>query len=197
MLFNTILLDPPWGFNHYSHKGNKKSGEHHYDCHDPEWLLSLPVASVAAKNATLLLWTSFPHLDLAMKLFPAYGFVYKSGMPWVKLSKTGAIQMGTGYHIRAASELLLLGTRGDTRAPLPADKPLGVLFNGRAEHSRKPDTQYEIAENYPGPYVEIFSRPREGDMFGPRPGWVFVGNEIDGLDVMDALAQLAEKEQPE
>lgn len=69
------------------------------------------------------------------------------------------------------------------------------MFSPRGEHSRKPDWQYEIAEVYPGPYLEMFCRPRPEGLFGwERPGWVHTGNEVDGLDMREALERLASAE---
>jgi hypothetical protein len=46
------------------------------------------------------------------------------------------------------------------------------LFNPIGAHSRKPEAQYDIAEGYPGPYLEIFCHPRsEGLWDWQRPGW--------------------------
>lgn len=54
------------------------------------------------------------------------------------------------------------------------------------EHSRKPDDVHErINEMYPNARkIELFAR-RE------YPGWACLGNEIDGLDIRDALALAA------
>lgn len=46
------------------------------------------------------------------------------------------------------------------------------LISERMEHSRKPDTIYEYAESFPGPYLEMFCRR-------PRAGWHVFGNEVE------------------
>jgi hypothetical protein len=69
--------------------------------------------------------------------------------------------------------------RFDTRILVndqPIDSPThGVdCFKGKvAQHSRKPDEQYQIIEACsPGPYLELFAR-------GLRQGWTTWGNQAD------------------
>jgi N6-adenosine-specific RNA methylase IME4 len=45
------------------------------------------------------------------------------------------------------------------------------------EHSRKPDSIYQIVESdYPKPYIELFARRK-------RDGWICLGDEITGNDI--------------
>ena len=52
-------------------------------------------------------------------------------------------------------------------------------------HSRKPDIVRERIVELVGdlPRAELFAREM-------HPGWVCVGNEIDGMDIRDAIGQL-------
>lgn len=56
-------------------------------------------------------------------------------------------------------------------------------------HSKKPDEVRRRIELLMGnvPRAELFARE-------VHPGWVCVGNEIDGMDIRDAIEQLKEKE---
>ncbi len=76
---------------------------------------------------------------------------------------------GTGFWVRACSEPLLIATKGAARPP--ANPHLGLLSH-RFEHSRKPDSVYELAEGFGGPFVELFARGV------PRPGWTAWGAEV-------------------
>lgn len=192
MNFPVILADPPWRYETYSERGTGKSAAKHYATEGAEYIASLPVPEVAAKDCTLLLWATNPLLPDAFSVLQAWGFTYKSLITWVKMSRLGAVRMGTGYQVRGCTEQILIATRGKPAAPPPGDRPLGVVFHPAGEHSRKPDFQYELAENYPGPYLEMFCRPRAAGLFEPgRPGWVHTGLECDGLDMREALARLA------
>ena len=126
-------------------------------------------------------------------MIEAWGFEYKSLITWVKMSRPGVPRIGLGFHARACTEHLLIATRGNPGAPAPSERPNGVFFCGVGEHSAKPEYQYDIAEGYGGPYLELFHRPRDG-MFAPREGWRFLGDAVDGLDIREALVGLASRE---
>ena len=124
------------------------------------------------------MWATWPKLTDAFALIQAWGFEHVTGFPWVKVvddpvpSLFGAPKLkavwGTGYWIRACSEVVLICKRGKPR--LPSENRLG-LISQRFEHSRKPDNLHEYAETLDGPYLELFARR-------PRPGWDTWGNEM-------------------
>jgi N6-adenosine-specific RNA methylase IME4 len=200
MRFRTVLCDPPWDYEVWSPGGKHKSPDNHYSVMSMDDILNLPIAPVCEKDAVCLLWCTWPMLRYGLLCLRQWGFEYKSGFPWVKMGRSGAVQIGTGYHARACSEPLLIGTRGNPPVAAPADRPAGllwdedgagVLLNGRSAHSAKPQSQYCIAEKYPGPYLSLFDRPWWG-MLEPPDNWVFLGNEIPGCgDIRDDLLKLA------
>jgi N6-adenosine-specific RNA methylase IME4 len=198
MKFKTIIADPPWNYEVWSDKGKERtSPNNHYDVMSFEDICSLRVADIADTDCTLLLWTTSPFLARAVTLVERWGFSYKSCLYWVKMSRRGVLHIGCGYHSRACVEPLIIATKGSPPAPVTADRgpsalfvDEGILLNGRGRHSAKPDQQYEIAERYPGPYVEIFSR-FDGGLCGDREGWTFLGNEISGNDIRVDLAVLS------
>lgn len=173
--FGVIAVDPPWKFK--AGKSNR-STENHYQTMSIEQISALPIASLAAKDAALFLWTTPPFLDLSLRVMRAWGFRYVSvGFTWIKLKKgyrdtlflDSDIFIGLGHTSRKSTEMCLLGKRG---APKRADKNVReVIIAARREHSRKPDAFYDRAARlYPGPCVEIFARQ-------PRKGWTVWGNE--------------------
>lgn len=192
--FRTILADPPWSFENWSERGNGRGAARHYQTQGLDWIKSLPVVDIAAKDCTLLLWACIPQIPEACEVLKAWGFRYKSAVCWVKMHRAGAPRVGLGYHVRGCVEPVLIATRGNPPKPQTGTQPLGAIFCPRGAHSRKPDFQYDLAENYPGPYIELFNRPREGSLFPAREGWTFVGNEADGQDIADALRALAASE---
>ena len=99
-----------------------------------------------------------------------------------------------GYWTRANSEPCLLATRGK---PKRLDKGVSqVLACGTGRHSEKPFEFYERTERLlAGPYLEMFARPHGALIDGSREGWTRLGNEIDGLDMEEALRRLAAQEQ--
>jgi len=126
----------------------------------------------------LFLWSTNPHLPDALQVIEAWGFEYKTNIVWVK------DKAGLGFIVRGQHEVLLIATRGDFPAPLPAVRPPSVITAPRREHSRKPDEAYEVIERmYPDlPKIELFAR-------GAREGWEAWGNQAngDGLDIPECL----------
>lgn len=178
--FPLVLIDNPWDIGMRSERGYAKSPQAHYSCVPTAVLLKLPIWKLAATDAILLMWGTWPMLLEQLDCMRAYGFTYKSAAPWFKGSplSTGEdseaegwkAAFGTGYLFRSCSEVLLIGTRGEPTF-LPARRSVrGAFFDPQREHSRKPDAQYTHAEALsPGPYLEIFSRT-------DRPGWTSFGD---------------------
>jgi lambda family phage portal protein len=186
--YGVIYCDPPWSYEMYSDKGYEKSPDAHYDCMSMTELKALrdPIIFATAPNAVCIMWACFAMLPQALDLMEAWGFQYKTGGPWVKRAGNGNPAMGTGYVLRSAAELFLIGTHGapliknrSTRNLLltgewptrPSDIDAIIVDTLRREHSRKPDEMGPLIENlFDGPYLELFARTQ-------RPGWDIWGNE--------------------
>jgi N6-adenosine-specific RNA methylase IME4 len=163
--FDVIYTDFPWKFKTHSQKGMGRSAERHYDTMTIDEIMAYPVASFAARDCVLLSWATVPFLDRAIDAMRAQGFTYKSGASWDK--EVAAM----GFWFRGRHEHLLLGTRGNPRAPLPAERPPSVIVERRTTHSTKPIAAYErIEKMFPDrKKLELFARPPG------RPGWWSVG----------------------
>lgn len=174
-LYSVIYADPPWAFATYSQQGKGRSAEAHYDTMTiPQIKEFFPLDGVAAADSTLLMWSTDPHLPLALEVMAAWGFTYKTiGFYWTKTTKDGsAFAYGTGYYTRANPEMCLLGTRGHPKVLSHSVEKL--IVSPRREHSRKPDETYaRIEELLSGPYLELFAR-------NEWPGWDRWGNQ-DGI----------------
>lgn len=195
--FGTILADPAWPSK--SHPPDTARDRWigtnmrpRYRTMKPEDLINLPVAAISAPDSVLVLWSTWMHLDLAMRCIEAWGFRYATGMPWLKVTK-GSVggdggQMdsphpvirpifGPGVWFQHCTELVLIGRRGrpfgELGNPRPARKGIVVAPRGE-EHSEKPrEVQDWIdAAGFPGPKLEMFARRT-------RPGWVCWGDEVD------------------
>jgi len=201
MRFPVIVADPPWDFTTYSDKA-QKSAKQHYRTMSLFDIANLPVSDVAADVCCLLLWATWPNLEDALTVGAAWGFSYKTcAFNWIKRSGNGTSwHTGLGYYTRSNSEPCLLFTRGgtpqrqhkdvhqvlvsdDAVQPLPGFEE--VLTSPVAAHSEKPgDFYFRVERLLQGPYLELFSRRY-------RPGWVTLGNELDGLDIADSLKRVA------
>jgi N6-adenosine-specific RNA methylase IME4 len=187
--YRVVYADPPWRFDTYSDKGKGRSAEAHYDCLSIDDIKALPVASLSAPDAVLLMWATDPLLPRALEVIGAWGFTYKTvGFYWVKLNKSSAARLSTdwpllaerdfftglGFWTRANPEVCLLATRGHP-SRRAGDVPK-LLIAPRREHSRKPDETYERIERLlEGPYLELFARQS-------RPGWDGFGLETGLFD---------------
>jgi N6-adenosine-specific RNA methylase IME4 len=141
--YQAIYADPPWRFATYSEKGKGRSAEAHYDCMTLPEIKGLPVASWAAADTALFLWSTDPMLRHALDVIDAWGFTYKTvAFYWVKLNKgRGGIFLtprdfftGMGFWTRANPELCLLATRGKPRRR--GTDVAKLLIAARREHSR-------------------------------------------------------------
>jgi N6-adenosine-specific RNA methylase IME4 len=169
-----IMADPPWRFENYSAKGEAKNPIAHYDCMTTQDICDMPVGELAKPDCILWLWATHPMLQQGLDVLRAWGFEYKTGGVWVKLTKNDKLGFGTGYCLRSASEPFLIGTMGKPRF---AKTVRTVVEGPLREHSRKPEEAYAAAVELAPDAVtraDIFTRER-------RSGWIAWGNEVGKL----------------
>lgn len=89
--------------------------------------------------------------------------------------------MGTGYVLRSAAEVFLIGRFGEPKTLNRGTR--NVIEAPRREHSRKPDEAYAACEG-------LFPALRRADLFSrqSRPGWDSWGNEATKFDPAAASA---------
>lgn len=163
--FGAIVADPPWSFSTYANDNVAPArGEQPYPVMSLDDIKAMQVASVAAPNALLFMWT-VSHLQAeAIDVGRAWGFKPVSvAFVWDKG------RMGMGYWTRQEVEICHLFKRG---SPRRLSKGVRSLIRApRREHSRKPDEVYGRVESLvAGPYLELFARQA-------WPGWSAWGNE--------------------
>lgn len=91
--YGAILADPPWPFATWSHKGQGRSGETHYNTMSHADIEALPVKDVTAPDSVLFLWIVQTQIPQAVKLVDAWGFTLKSlAFLWVKGDALRAIR---------------------------------------------------------------------------------------------------------
>lgn len=168
--YGLIVADPPWSFVNWSEAGEEKNASAKYYCQSLDWVKSLRVGDLAAKDCVLWLWATNPLLPQAFEVLSAWGFEFKTAGHWSKKTKHGKQAFGTGYILRCAGEPFLIGTMG---SPWTAKNVRSVIEGPVREHSRKPDEAFDAAEKLCGdvPRCELFSRQE-------RPGWDVMGNEV-------------------
>jgi N6-adenosine-specific RNA methylase IME4 len=167
--FGVIVTDPEWKDTVWSEEtGMDRHAGNHYPTSDAAVIASRPVASIAARDCVLFMWTTNQHLRIALGVMEAWGFEYKSNYCWAKP------YISTGRWNRSRHELLLIGTRGKVPCPAPGEQWDSLIEAPKGEHSAKPACFLEMIEGYypTMPKIELNARRA-------RPGWDAWGNEIE------------------
>ena len=171
--YGVVLADPPWRYRVC--RSRSRRIENHYPTMPTDDICALRVPS--DDNAVLYLWATAPMLEDALRVMGAWGFAYKSCLVWDK------VRLGMGYWFRGQHELLLVGTKGRFRPPIPSLRISSVLSIPRTIHSRKPAKVRElIARWYPDERkLEMFAREK-------AENWDAWGNEVEGDVAIDSGA---------
>lgn len=168
-VFGVIVADPEWDDAVWSREtGMDRHAANHYPTSNANVIASRSVASIAAKDAVLFLWTTNQHLRIAIGVLETWGFEYKSNYVW------GKDKISTGRWNRSKHEILLIGTCGKPPCPAPGTQWDSLIMAPTGEHSAKPECFLEMIESYyPAmPKIELNRR-------GPaRVGWEAWGNEV-------------------
>jgi N6-adenosine-specific RNA methylase IME4 len=172
--YSVIYADPAWS---YQDRGCNGAAELHYPTMSFEQLAALPVSRIAARDAVLFLWATYPKIEEALALIPKWGFTYKSiGFQWVKTRGEKAF-LGLGRWSRGNTEPCLLATRGKPKRVSASVSQLvfwepEILTAPVTRHSAKPPEARDRIVELMGdlPRIELFARQR-------APGWDAWGNE--------------------
>lgn len=168
---SVILCDPPWA---YRVEGGRGAADKHYDTAGLGELCMLPVEDLAAEDAVIFMWATWPTLPDAFGLMRAWGFKYKTcAFSWHKTNKLQDTPfVGLGHWTRANSEPCLLGVRGKPQRVSKAVQQ--VISAPVGAHSAKPAVTRDRIMELMGdvPAIELFARDRD-----PRfEAW---GNEVN------------------
>jgi hypothetical protein len=104
-VYNVIYADPPWRFGDGT-TDPSRAIENQYPTLALDEIKAVPVASKAAKDCILFLWSTAPLLAESLEVVTAWGFMYKSCAVWDKE------RIGMGHYFRIQHEHLLVATRG-------------------------------------------------------------------------------------
>lgn len=171
--YGRMIIDVPWMFENYSAKGEKKNAKAQYECMSDADVLALPVGHHAAPDCAIFIWATWPRLDLAMRAIRAWGFTYKTGGAWRKLTNRRNTAFNTGYIVRNACDPWLIAVNGRPKWDDKACARTRNLIEAvQRQHSRKPDDAHAMFEAMlPGTRgAEIFGREA-------RENWDVWGNE--------------------
>lgn len=177
-------MDVPWQYDNPKNHDPAMGGIS-YPTMTLDEIKSLPVAAIADKDCSLFFWATMPKLKEAMEVIEAWGFTYTTcAFTWVKTnSKSGGIYSGLGHWTNGNAELCLFAKRGRPKRAARNVKQIVIAPRGR--HSAKPSEVRERIVRLMGdlPRIELFARQM-------AQGFTSIGNDIDGKDIRDALAEL-------
>jgi len=165
--YNTIVIDPPWPWI-FEEKYDPGFWYGRMAKPYPEMSLD-DIAAIelpAADDCILWLWTTHKFMRHSFDLLDRWGFEEKMILTWVKS------RISTGRWLRSKSEFCIMAVKGSPKVDLTNQTT--VLEGEAREHSRKPDSFYQMVES-------LCLGDRRLDYFAreQRPGWDCYGNEVD------------------
>jgi len=189
--FKVIYADCPWSYKD-TQNGNGRGDEFlsaskRYDLMTNKDIGLLDVKSVAHKDCALFLWATSPLLPEAMETIKSWGFKFKTiAFVWSKESVHGKKIANMGRWTMGNVEICLLAVRGKIKRQTNNVRQL--IEAVRTTHSSKPEEVAERIELLMGnvPMLEMFARRN-------RPGWVCLGNGLDGVDIGESLKSIKEQ----
>ncbi len=183
--YDVIYADPPWDYGgkmQYDRSSMKSqnagfeknvfisAADFKYPTLKLSELKQLDVASIAAEDCILFMWTTGPQLANSIELGEAWGFEYKTvAFVWDKQVHN------PGRYTLSQTEFVLAFRRGRFPAPRGARNVRQLVSVRRGEHSEKPaEVINGITEMFPQQTkIELFARKN-------YPGWDNWGLEIPG-----------------
>ena len=162
--YRTIVIDPPWPMQKILREVSPEQYQMDYGIKTIEDIALLDIPSLISDDgAHIYLWTTERFLPDAFNILVGWGIKYIFTMVW---HKKGGFQPFNLPQYNC--EFILFGRFGGLEFMNTTDFP--CCFEGeRREHSRKPDTFYNIVERVsPPPRLDMLTREkREGfDQYG-------------------------------
>src|SRR5262249_31437726 len=159
-----IVAAPPWAYDIRQEDPSHQGQTPYPQMSIPE-ICARPVASIAATDSVLWLWTTNYHmLNGAREVLDAWGFAPVTIFTWGKTTKLGTgLKFGTGSWLGGGTEHSIFATRGKPVVTLTTESTLLLAPTGG--HSVKPVEFYDLVESLcPAPrYADLFSRYRHND----------------------------------
>jgi hypothetical protein len=119
----------------------------------------------AADDCLLAMWSTVPHLAIAIDLLRKRGFRYVSHYVWAK-DKASA-----GHWNRNKHEILLIGVKGNIPRPAPGQQWVSFQIGPVSGHSAKPEFFLRMLEEQ-FPHLPKIELNRRGKARAGWSGWV-------------------------
>ena len=163
--YRVIVTDPPWKYDNRAEDETHRAANPYPSMPVSEIIEQIPISDLSLDDCILWLWTTNAFMKQAHEVAEAWQFEVKTILTWVKGN------MGTGDWLRGKTEHCLMCVKGSPVVNLTNQTT--VIYGPLREHSRKPDSFYELVENLcPGTKIELNAREA-------REGWSSHGSETD------------------
>jgi N6-adenosine-specific RNA methylase IME4 len=167
-LFDVVSVDPPWPYEEQNKNvtsfdavGRRVANPYPEMSIEQIKKIEMPLMN----DSVVLLWTTHKFLPAAFEILKEWNLEYKATLVWNKE------KMGMGAWFRMQCEFCLVGIKGKPYWNNTTFRD--ILNEPRREHSRKPDSFFEMIEQITlGRRLEYFSREK-------RNGWEVFGNDIN------------------
>jgi N6-adenosine-specific RNA methylase IME4 len=191
-----ITADPPWRYSDGGRDSARGVASNHYDGLPMEFISAHlgKTYRVAAQNAYLAVWCTFPMLHewiLHFNVFHREGWEYITGGAWGKTNG-----LGVGHHFRGDAEVVLLYKKG---TPKPLATTSNLWLAPRIGHSEKPQRALRalVAMAVPqgGLVVDLYAGSSASMARACRAlGRSYVGAELDPGRHAEAMQRMSQQE---
>lgn len=177
--YNTIVIDPPWTVkNNLTDTKFYRSGSQRmpYSQMTDREIMMLPIDKMANDNCDLFLWSITSKIPVCFELLKWWGFRYVDFFAWDK-------EIGVPVNgVYRSVEWIIYGYKGKMGINKKGKFINSMIREKRREHSRKPDSFYNIIKTNAKDFrIDLFAREE-------RDGWDVFGNEVDnGIDINQYL----------
>ncbi|XP_057711045.1 N6-adenosine-methyltransferase subunit METTL3 [Corythoichthys intestinalis] len=170
--FAVVMADPPWDIHMELPYGTLTDDEMRK--------LNIPVLQ---DNGFLFLWVTGRAMELGRECLSLWGYERVDEIIWVKTNQLQRIiRTGrTGHWLNHGKEHCLVGVKGNPQG-FNRGLDCDVIVAEVRSTSHKPDEIYGMIERLsPGTRkIELFGRPHN-----VQPNWVTLGNQLDGIHLLD------------
>ena len=178
--YQCIVIDPPWFYRLRNQDKTHRNRINYKPMHIQE-ILSLPVPDLSDRTGSVLwLWYTNNHMIEAAHCLQTWGFELKTILTWEKVTKDGTkTHLGVGHWLRNSTEHCALAVRGNVKAfsGRTLTNESTILHSPRREHSRKPESFYQLVDKLCPDITKLEMFAREF-----RDGWDCWGDEALKFD---------------
>uniref|UniRef100_A0A8C9SKV3 mRNA m(6)A methyltransferase n=1 Tax=Scleropages formosus TaxID=113540 RepID=A0A8C9SKV3_SCLFO len=170
--FAVVMADPPWDIHMELPYGTLTDDEMRK--------LNIPILQ---DDGFLFLWVTGRAMELGRECLSLWGYERVDEIIWVKTNQLQRIiRTGrTGHWLNHGKEHCLVGVKGNPQG-FNRGLDCDVIVAEVRSTSHKPDEIYGMIERLsPGTRkIELFGRPHN-----LQPNWVTLGNQLDGIHLLD------------